>query len=812
MEAGGVWRDASVARCRRALGVAKQGADRCALLRTLAWLKGGRIDCVGEGLKLLPSDAEYQVRFGYRVSDDQSALWLRDRTPLPEWWPQDLHVDPADRRALRPGSADAALRRLTDRRSYRNLGQKGAIRALLTQKPGSGLLASMPTGAGKSLIFQLAALIGKEDNFGACVVVIVPTVALALDHQRSLKGMRGLEGSLALTSNLDLEQLTKHLNAFRRGEVPILLLGPEMALRDDVQTALVEAVSPEPSAFGLDARLTHFVVDEAHIVESWGRNFRPDFQRLPGLLRRLRDVDASLRLILLSATIPSAARKVLRRDWAMGAPWLEVNARVPRFEHDVIVAAFKDVETRNGVLDQVIDLLPRPAILYTTEINAAESFHSHLKSRGYERLALFTGNSTSDERQRVVDAWANDGLDIVVATSAFGMGVDKADVRSVVHACLPEGPSRWYQEIGRAARDGGQGIAALLFVDRGGTKDDVSQARGLSQSGWLTREKAELRWDAMKNSVSRKWVGDHLRLQIDLDAVRKGLASRSFDYNRTWNRSLLMLMQRAGAIKIASVSGGDGDAKQVWAIDVIDSDLLGASQSSWDRIFELREREIAEAKAMFDPFLRGVRNPENGCTTQLAFELIEPSAIAPPCGRCPYCRYEQIATPTDLTCGGLDVAWGGVSFTKSSLQQGLTLVEPSDTTVTRGLDLLLRRLASLGIDQWVVPDDLADTVASQLAILKGTTGIVMTFGEWVETAVLAELPTTLILPSAARHSDEILQRFVDWVEEREERIGLLVTDPTRVVGGRRLDQWSSRFAPIQEAELPLPMDFKEVPS
>src|SRR3546814_10138564 len=96
---------------------------------------------------------------------------------------------------------------------------------------------------------------------------------------------------------------------------------------------------------------------------------------------------------------------------------------------------------------------------------SAEELYERLIERQYKRIALFTGQITNgDERHQIVEDWAAERIDIVVATSAFGMGVDKSNVRPVVHACLPEGPSRWYQELGRAARDGPQGLAVCLFT------------------------------------------------------------------------------------------------------------------------------------------------------------------------------------------------------------------------------------------------------------------------------------------------------------------------------------------------------------
>ncbi|MGW8201208.1 helicase-related protein [Sphingomonas bisphenolicum] len=145
-----------------------------------------------------------------------------------------------------------------------------------------------------------------------------------------------------------------------------------------------------------------------------------------------------------------------------------------------------------------------PSCPYATEIAAAKVLHDRLRDeRGYGRVALFTGDTGARDRRRIVEDWAGDAYDIVVATSALGMGIDKPDVRTVVHACLPEGPERWYQEIGRASRDSGQGLAVCLFVD-GAKTSDVKQAYGLATAGWLTRDLAEQGWSAMRNVLTHR--------------------------------------------------------------------------------------------------------------------------------------------------------------------------------------------------------------------------------------------------------------------------------------------------------------------
>lgn len=777
-----------------ATGVA--GSDRLALLRTLAWLSGGRLD-MPEGARLVLTEQAALHRFGLVEIPGGGAVRLADGV-RPGWWTQ-LNVDSSDRRTAVEGSPDAVLRRLTARPTYRSQAQKAAVRALLTQPPGSGLMASLPTGAGKSLLFQIAALHGRCAVAGTCVVVITPTVALALDHERSLAGIPGLEGSRAVIGDQPQARVSETLNAFRRGEVPVLLLGPEAALRGDVAAYLAEAASPDAANYGLDARLTHLFVDEAHIVESWGRGFRPDFQRLPGLLARLRSADPDLRLVLLSATLSQAARRVLRDGWALGGSWLEVDARMPRYEHDVMVGAFGDDEARQEALDWVVDHVPRPAIVYTTEVEHAKAVHARLTGEcGYRRVALFTGETTADRRRSIVDGWSRDELDLVVATSAFGMGVDKADVRSVVHACLPEGAARWYQEIGRAARDGGQGVAALLFTDTGDRDDDVSRARGLATGGWLTRDLAEKRWSAMiRDAREKRWVEGHFEISVDLDSIREGLRPKSSDYNRGWNMALLTLLQRAGAIEIQSVSAGVDEVGRVWRVSLRDNGLLDAAPAAWDRVFADRDAEVQAARSELSPYVRLMRSPERACVTRGAFEIIEGTSQAPPCGRCPSCRKEGISPPRVLPCGGLDAAWSENARYDGPLPGGLLLVQPRDAEIDRSLHEVLRALSATGVEQFVVPDALTCRVANYLAGAGCRLGLVLAFGEWSAGSVPARLPTALLLPHTAGDGDGVLRRFAGWAAGGE-LPAVAVAEGARMLGGRRIDQWLSRFAPVSE--------------
>lgn len=794
------WRDRGIERCRKALTAAHEPADRLSLLRSLIRLAGGRIDFREEDFFLTLVETALLQRFGLALTRGGQVLRIAREDERIAGLADALEFDPKSRQIVDPAPADAVLLRFTDHSEYRSEAQKAAVRALLTQPPGSGLMVSMPTGSGKSLLFQLAARHGRSRAPGACAIVITPTIALALDHARTLKGMEGLEGSRALTGDTPRGEADSIVDAFRRGEVPILLLSPEKALSQGLIAYLAEAARADSALFGLDARLTHLFVDEAHIIESWGRSFRPDFQRLPGLLAELRAINPEVRAVLLSATLPPAAREVLRSSWKLGGDWLEVDAKTPRYEHDVVSAHYEVDAERALALDHLIDRAPRPAIIYTTEVAQAADLAAHLRTeRGYARLALFTGETGPGERKAIIDRWAEDDLDLVVATSAFGMGIDKPDVRSVIHACLPESPARWYQEIGRAARDRGQGLAACLFVT--GLRDsDVADAYSLATSGWLTRELAEERWAALKASATDpRW--DELgrrRMTVNLDAVRETLRRKQGDYNRGWNMALLTLMQRAGVIRVMAVTATNDQPGGQWDVEVLAPELLGSrSASAWDSVFETREKERKQARAELKPFEELMLHPARECVTRGVFELIEPHAFAPPCGRCPSCRERSLEPPERLPSGGLESAWSERFEGRTFLPGGLLLLDPRDPTFGRGLDTLLERLAHVGIEQFLLEARLAAKAAEVLA-QKGGMGLILSAEQMIGETALAARPTALLLPDGEDLAAFLIGRLRHFADRWPDLPLLVVAEPERRISGRRLDQTVSASAPIGE--------------
>lgn len=817
---GHLWLDCFRSRTLRALRLSTATGDRLVLIREAARLSGGRLDLVAHGLVLSDAERLQLKRFGLASAGETGVRIMEDTLDaIAPTLALALTLDPKPRRLYDKGVPDAALRRCVDHPAYTSVTQKDAVAALLTMPDGASLMVSMPTGSGKSLLFQLAPLWWRRHDQGACAIVIVPTIALAEDHQRTLRGIKGLENSQALTGGVPPAQREEILSAFRRGEVPVLLLSPEAAF-GSARDALLNAATPPDDKFGLQGRLQAVFVDEAHIIESWGRTFRPDFQRLPSLIEALAALNPTLKTVLLSATLTPAARSILSTSYARGE-FQEIAAKTPRYDFDLSVKAFATEADRTQSLLEAIDQCPRPAIVYTTRVDQADAlFGTLIRDRNYRRAALFTGAVTNaDERRRIIRQWSDQDIDLVVATSAFGLGVDKADVRAVIHACLPETPARWYQEIGRASRDSHQGLGLALWTqirederrarrdgaldeDQEDGRSDEDLARSLAGGGWLSRPKAEARWLALRASSETTWGKDgKRRLRLSLDAARDGLGRYTGERNRGWNRSLLNLLQRADVIDIeADTPSDDDDAPLTWNVVVLEDGLLSDGalwKTAWDRIYAVRDTEQRVAAGELDRFRRLMSGAYEGCLLSETYALIEPDTDAPACGRCPDCRRRGVQPPSLLQPHGTTTVWSsGPAFT-TALGDGLVVVAPLPHS-----DLLTRleRLVAAGIEQIIAPLEQCVAIADMLARSSARFGFVHDLADWIGNArVLPDLPTAILADEADTMST--LRAAQRLAETHPRQTVVLVANPDRIVNGRALYHFASQRAPVDEEML-----------
>jgi ATP-dependent DNA helicase RecQ len=322
-------------------------------------------------------------------------------------------------------------------------GQLAGISALAG---GRDVLAVMPTGYGKSAIYQVAAQ-HLHNETGRPAVVVSPLIALQEDQQDGLAGDLGDQAAVTINSSHSGSEVEAAWQAVESGQATFVFLAPEQLAKQET----VDRIA------ALD--ITLFVVDEAHCVSSWGHDFRPDYLSLGNVRERLGNPPVAA----LTATASPPVRDEIVERLGMKDPLVLVRGfDRPNISLDV-VRHQEDKGKRKAVLAHVAGLArDRHGLLYAATRKDTEKYAAKLAAEGLRTEAYHAGRSAGD-RERIHEQFLDDGLDVVVATTAFGMGIDKPNVRFVVHADIPESLDAYYQEIGRAGRDGEPASAVLHY-------------------------------------------------------------------------------------------------------------------------------------------------------------------------------------------------------------------------------------------------------------------------------------------------------------------------------------------------------------
>jgi len=447
------------------------------------------------------------------------------------------------RRRFESVPADPAVEEVIGFATYRSSGQRMAVRSALLLQPGGTLLVVLPTGDGKSLAIFARALL--QGAVGGLTLVVVPTVALALDQARRARelfegrpGAREVD-SWAFHGGLSPEEKQAVRRRIREGTQPILYASPESVMLS-LRPALIHAAR--------SGRLRTFVIDEAHLVAQWGTEFRPEFQAIAGLRRTLLSAcedQTKFQTLLLTATLTEEAWWTLQT--LFGEDGIEVCASVSlRAEPDFFVSSAATESQRTERVTELAHVLPRPFILYTTTRQDCDAWARRLEDAGLARFGKLHGGTSTSDREEVLAAWAGGEVDVMVATSAFGLGMDQSDVRAVVHACVPETTDRFYQEVGRGGRDGKACLSFLVHTDA-----DLALAQRLSQDRIISVDKGLARWSAMHREAEA--VDDEGAVLVRLDAKPPKIAGDS-DANVAWNLRTLVLMARAGLLRLQAHS------------------------------------------------------------------------------------------------------------------------------------------------------------------------------------------------------------------------------------------------------------------
>jgi ATP-dependent DNA helicase RecQ len=314
------------------------------------------------------------------------------------------------------------------------------VEAIEAAVAGRDVLAVLATGYGKSAVYQVAAAVR-----GGLTVVISPLIALQEDQLAGLQEAPDAPAAVALNSTRGVRARRDAWRQLRAGAAEYLLLAPEQLAKEEVLADLAE----------LEVSL--LVVDEAHCIAAWGHDFRPDYLLIGSLAERLGRPP----IVALTATASTPVRDEIVTRLGLHDPAILIgDLDRPNIELDVRRHA-DDADKRAAVLDDVASL-PKPGLLYTATRRDAERYAEELSQRGLRSAAYHAGLRAGD-RRRVHEAFLDDELDVVVATSAFGMGIDKENVRFVVHADAPDSVDAYSQELGRAGRDGDAAVATLHY-------------------------------------------------------------------------------------------------------------------------------------------------------------------------------------------------------------------------------------------------------------------------------------------------------------------------------------------------------------
>jgi ATP-dependent DNA helicase RecQ len=396
-------------------------------------------------------------------------------------------------------------------------GQEAAIRAALA---GKDVLAVMSTGSGKSAIYQITGLLRP-----GATVVVSPLIALQRDQVEALRE-RAAGGAAQLNSSLGAAEREETLAEIAEDALEFIFLAPEQLAKPDVMDELAVA----------DVSLV--VVDEAHCISEWGHDFRPDYLRLGSAIEALGRPP----VLALTATAAPPVRDEIVERLGMRDPEIIIRGFDRpnlRFEVDRYYGE-QGEERKLRALEERVAEAPKPGIVYVATRRQSEELAEALEARGVRAAAYHAGMRPA-ERDEVQERFMDGGIDVVVATTAFGMGIDKHDVRWVFHSEVSESLDAYYQEVGRAGRDGEPAEAVLFY-----RQEDVGLRRFFSGGGHVEPDELGQVLEAV-NEHAAPVEPRELQEETELSQTKLGTA--------------ISRLEEAGAVEVlpsGEVAGADG--------------------------------------------------------------------------------------------------------------------------------------------------------------------------------------------------------------------------------------------------------------
>ena len=430
-----------------------------------------------------------------------------------------------------------------DYKHYKGRAQGTAVRINLKAEDNATTIVNLPTGTGKTLIAHALSLCEKNK----LTLVIVPTTALAIDQGKRAEKTLGINGDGCYFWHGSQEQSIHSVikSKIRGGTQKILFASPEaccksfcMPLFDAAKNDLIGSI----------------IFDEAHMVVEWGDEFRPYYQLMGALVASLRqESKMGIKTCLMTATLTESTLQVLKDSFSFKDKNININININiapvevhgSFLRPEIQYHTHKVQPSSHMAEvlKAICLLPKPLIVYVLYPERAEALKKDIMAMDFNRVGIVTGKTNDQQKQSQLEQWNDNKLDIMVGTAAFGLGVNKDNVRSVLHADLPPNIDSFYQQVGRGGRDGYSAQSMVIWHE-----GQIEDAKKLNSKRLISLKLGMDKWKEMWGLPSNEDSSKD-EVVIDLRAAHIKLKSGySRDYNEQWNRQVLLSMQRTGMI------------------------------------------------------------------------------------------------------------------------------------------------------------------------------------------------------------------------------------------------------------------------
>ena len=552
----------------------KQIEFECSLRNFLLYLK---TSVTIKGYNLLTPN-----RFGLKVNYSNNSIYANFE--LPNYVNETFVRTTFDNQQVQKVADDTAIKavnpyiyKLTKQkfRTFKSIEQQLAVMGALRVPAGYTAMVAMSTGGGKSLITQTVSY--QYDN--SLTIIIVPTISLMLDQQRNASSIIKPDNKKEIMyyhSGCNVDEL---ISALDKNLVRMLFISPEALIKNiRIQDSILKANSK--------GYLKNLVIDEAHIIIEWGASFRVDFQCLYSFKRLLVKDNPSLRTYLLSATFSKKVVDNLKMFYGDDDRWIEIRLDALRKEPRFDIIKCNSYTEKHDRIKELVCKLPRPMIIYVNSPDDAEKVQHELAKVGFDNTRIFTGKTKSIDRERIINEWISDKFDLMIATCAFGVGVDKKDVRTVIHSYIPSSADQYYQECGRGGRDGLPCLSVMLYTD-----DDIKATMSMTQKV-LTVEKLCGRWFSMLNNRKTNIRLDSIVIDTSVKPNYSDTDSFYVDVNNadiTWNVYVILLLRRARMIEITDVKYSDD--RYIFNIRLIDKRIRFDCEQTIEIFNSIRDDE-----------------------------------------------------------------------------------------------------------------------------------------------------------------------------------------------------------------------------